>query len=84
MNETSSTISQPLELMTAREAAKYLRVSLSTLYRMEQEKQITPLRTPGGHRRYTVEMLNACLLTNKEAQTDSQESKENSTERSYA
>jgi excisionase family DNA binding protein len=48
-------------LLTAREAAKYLRVSLSTLYRIEQGGAIQPLRTPGGHRRYTVEMLNDCL-----------------------
>jgi excisionase family DNA binding protein len=49
-------------LLTAREAAAYLRVSLSTLYRMELSGKLTPLRTPGGHRRYTIEMLNACLI----------------------
>ena len=50
-----------LELMTAREAASYLRVSLSTLHRMERSGELKPLRTPGGHRRYTLEMLNECL-----------------------
>jgi excisionase family DNA binding protein len=54
-------LQEPLSLLTAREAAKYLRVSLSTLYRMEQVGQLIPLRTPGGHRRYTLPMLNACL-----------------------
>lgn len=48
-------------LLTAREAAEYLRVSLSTLRRMERRGTLRPLRTPGGHRRYTVEMLNESL-----------------------
>jgi excisionase family DNA binding protein len=61
MNDKLSPAQETLKLLTAREAASYLRVSLSTLYRMEQVGQLTPLRTPGGHRRYTVPMLNACL-----------------------
>jgi excisionase family DNA binding protein len=61
MNDKLSPEQEALKLLTAREAANYLRVSLSTLYRMEQIGQLTPLRTPGGHRRYTVPMLNACL-----------------------
>jgi excisionase family DNA binding protein len=52
---------QPLALLTAKEAAGYLRISLSTLNRMEHKGVVTSLRTPGGHRRYTLEMLNACL-----------------------
>lgn len=52
---------QRLNLMTAREAANYLRVSLSTLHRMERRGALVPLRTPGGHKRYTIEMLNDCL-----------------------
>lgn len=50
-----------IALLTAKEAAAYLRISLSTLHRMEQRSQIHSLRTPGGHRRYTIAMLNACL-----------------------
>lgn len=50
-----------LSLLTAREAANYLRVSLSTLNRMERRGMLIPLRIPGGHRRYTVEILNECL-----------------------
>ena len=61
MNETSIENSARLNLMTAREAADYLRVSLSTLRRMEQSGVLAPLRTPGGHRRYTLSMLNECL-----------------------
>jgi len=53
--------SESLSLLTAREAAEYLRVSISTLRRMEQRGQLSSLRTPGGHRRYTLELLNACL-----------------------
>ena len=48
-------------LLTAKEAAAYLRISLSTLNRMEHKGVIVSLRTPGGHRRYTLAMLNACL-----------------------
>jgi len=50
-----------LTLLTAREAAEYLHVSLFTLSRMEKEGKLVPFRTPGGHRRYSVEMLNEYL-----------------------
>jgi excisionase family DNA binding protein len=60
MEQTLDT-SERLVLLTAREAASYLRVSLSTLHRMERRGRLNPLRTPGGHRRYTLEMLNECL-----------------------
>ncbi len=63
MNDQHAKQPEHLDLLTAREAARYLRVSLSTLYRMEQHKQLTPMRTPGGHRRYTLKMLNACLAS---------------------
>ncbi len=52
---------QPMTLLNAREAAAYLRVSLSTLHRMEQQGYLHAMRTPGGHRRYTLAMLNLCL-----------------------
>ena len=48
-------------LLKAREAAQYLGVSLNTLYRMEQNGHIAPFRTPGGHRRYSYEMLDRYL-----------------------
>jgi excisionase family DNA binding protein len=47
--------------MTAKEAAKYLRISLFTLRKIEQQGLIVPYRTPGGHRRYSLEMLNEYL-----------------------
>jgi excisionase family DNA binding protein len=48
-------------LLTAKEAAAYLRVSVNTLGRMEQRGLIVPYRTPGGHRRYTRAMLRSYL-----------------------
>ena len=48
-------------LLTAREAADYLHVSLFTLGRMEKEGLLAPFRTPGGHRRYSQEMLDHYL-----------------------
>ena len=48
-------------LIKAREAAKYIGVSVNTLYRMERKGFLTPFRTPGGHRRYSIEMLDRYL-----------------------
>ncbi len=50
-----------MALLRAREAAKYLNVSLTTLYRIEKEGKLTPFRTSGGHRRYSLAMLNEYL-----------------------
>ncbi len=48
-------------LLTAKEAAGYLRISLFTLRKIEQQGLIVPYRTPGKHRRYSVDMLNEYL-----------------------
>ena len=61
MEPTPNSLDKKYILFTAREAADYLRVSLSTLSRMERRGMLRPLRTPGGHRRYTLEMLNESL-----------------------
>lgn len=50
-----------MTLLTAKEAAQYLHVSLFTLGRIEREGLLVPFRTPGGHRRYSLEMLNEYL-----------------------
>lgn len=50
-----------LRLYTAKEAAAYLRVSPFTLRKMEEMGMIVPYRTPGGHRRYSLDMLNEYL-----------------------
>ena len=52
-------------ILTAREAADYLRISLFTLSRIEREGLLNPFRTPGGHRRYSLEMLNRYLEENQ-------------------
>lgn len=54
------------KLFTAQEAAAYLRVSLFTLNKMSHELQ--PYRTPGGHRRYSLKMLNDYLRRSQEKQ----------------
>ena len=53
--------SEPYRLLTAKEAAVYLRVSLLTLSKIEKQCGLVPFRTPGGHRRYSMEMLNEYL-----------------------
>jgi excisionase family DNA binding protein len=50
-----------LSLMTAKEAARYLRVSMFTLSKIESQGGLVPYRTPGGHRRYSLRMLNQYL-----------------------
>ena len=48
-------------VLTAKESAEYLRISTFTLRKIEQMGLIVPYRTPGGHRRYSLEMLNEYL-----------------------
>jgi len=52
---------EELTILTAREAAEYLRVSPYTLSRMETKGSLIPFRTPGGHRRFSLRMLNEYL-----------------------
>jgi site-specific DNA-methyltransferase (adenine-specific) len=40
-------------IFTTREAARYLGISLSTIYRMEKQGLISATRTPGGQRRFS-------------------------------
>lgn len=54
-----------MNLMTAKEAAQYLRISLFTLSKMEREGGLVPYRTPGGHRRYSLRMLNEYLNSSR-------------------
>lgn len=49
------------QLLNAREAAEYMGISLSTLRRIEREGYLIPFRTPGGHRRYRINMLDEYL-----------------------
>ena len=50
-----------ISIMTAKEAARYLRVSMFTLSKIERKGGLVPYRTPGGHRRYSLRMLNRYL-----------------------
>jgi len=54
-------LEEKMTILTAREAAEYLRVSLYTLRKMEREGGLIPFRTPGGHRRYSLRMLEEYL-----------------------
>ncbi|MEO0250421.1 MAG: helix-turn-helix domain-containing protein [candidate division WOR-3 bacterium] len=54
-------VEEELTILTAKEAAEYLRVSLYTLRRMENEGSLIPFRTPGGPRRYSLQMLTEYL-----------------------
>lgn len=53
-------------LLGAKEAARYLGISLSTLTRIEKRGDLSPYRTPGGHRRYSIEMLEKYLEKSRE------------------
>ena len=48
-------------LLTVQEAAELLHVSLLTSSKIEPEGHLVPFRTPGGHRRYSMEMLRRYL-----------------------
>jgi excisionase family DNA binding protein len=52
---------EEMTILTAKEAADYLRISLYTLRRMESDGSLIPYRTPGGHRRYSLRILNEYL-----------------------
>ena len=52
---------QGKRLLTAREAADYLGISVATLNRMDKEGELVPFRTLGGHRRYSLTMLDEYL-----------------------
>jgi excisionase family DNA binding protein len=52
---------EEMTILTAKEAAEYLRVSLYTLRKIEMEGLLDPFRTPGGHRRYSLSMLDEYL-----------------------
>ena len=58
-------VEEEMTILTAKEAADYLRVSLYTLRRMERDGSLIPFRTPGGHRRYSLRMLNEYLESSR-------------------
>lgn len=48
-------------VFTTKEAAKYLGISQSTIYRMEKQGLISSARTPGGQRRFSKESIEKYL-----------------------
>ncbi|GER92540.1 DNA methyltransferase [hot springs metagenome] len=48
-------------VFTTKEAARYLGISPSTIYRMEKQGLITSIRTPGGQRRFSRESIERYL-----------------------
>ncbi len=48
-------------LLTAKQAATYLGIALYTLKKMEYAGYLKPYRTPGGHHRYSQQMLDEYL-----------------------
>ena len=52
---------QGKRLLTATDAADYLGISITTLNRMTKEGKLVPYRTLGGHRRYSLTMLDEYL-----------------------
>lgn len=46
-----------MKLYTTKQAAEFLNIAVSTIVRWDFEGKIHPLRTPGGHRRFTEEEL---------------------------
>jgi len=53
-------------IFTTKEAAKYLGISQSTIYRMEKQGLILATRTPGGQRRFSIDSINNYLERSQE------------------
>ncbi|WP_369713021.1 DNA methyltransferase [Leptotrichia sp. HSP-342] len=53
------------ELLTTKQAATHIGVSISTLYRMIDKGMLVPNKTPGGQRRFSIEMLDTFLESSK-------------------
>ena len=52
-------------IFTTKEAAEYLGISQSTIYRMEKRELISSIRTPGGQRRFRKEAIEEYLKKSK-------------------
>lgn len=61
------------EMLNIKQAAKYLNVSIDTLRLWDNGGKLKALKTPGGHRRYTKEMLNKFVgIIETETETEQQ------------
>lgn len=52
---------QQEEWLSTADATKRAGVSVSTLYRYEEAGLLSPVRTPGGHRRYRASEIDALM-----------------------
>jgi predicted site-specific integrase-resolvase len=59
-------VKELMPLLTAKEAAEFLHVSMFTLSKIEREGDLVPFRTPGGHRRYSMDMLRRYLESTRD------------------
>lgn len=73
---TEEWLGEKQTLLNAREAAVYLRVSMFTLSKIEREGGLVPFRTPGGHRRYSLKMLDEYLEQSAKVWRSKQEVKQ--------
>ena len=53
------------ELLNTKETANYLGVSISTVYRMEEQGILIPSKTPGGQRRFSIKKLDEYIENSK-------------------
>ena len=60
------------EFLTTKEAAEFLNISHSTLYKMEKLKLISSYRTPGGQRRFSVITLREYIEKSKNFKSNHQ------------
>ena len=67
MTRLPKKIETPELLLTIQEAANLLRVSVSTLRNWDACGVLSPLRTPGGQRRYTKAQLDQRLSRHESA-----------------
>lgn len=60
------------EFLTTKEAAEFLNVSPSTLYKMEKLELISSYRTPGGQRRFSLVALREYIEKSKSFKSNHQ------------
>lgn len=53
------------QLFSTKKASEYLGISVSTVYRMEEQGILRPMRTPGGQRRFDINELDKFKETSK-------------------
>ncbi|GLY80559.1 helix-turn-helix domain-containing protein [Actinoallomurus iriomotensis] len=66
-------VQEPSDLLKPREAAELFGVRTTTIARWAREGKLTPLRTPGGHRRYSRTAIHALLSDNAGPSADWQQ-----------